>query len=337
MKTRQFLHVRSSRVRAVARALVVTGLLTGCVSPSLGDLIRLKDGGTIEGTILKQDDKRVWIDVGPDVLSFSVEEIDTVEADEHTPKADYQEQSLYHTADNPPELSPKAQAERVGPAVVKVATPKGLGSGVILNQQGHLITNAHVIQGETNIRVTTWLRENGSLERTTIENVEIVAVNNHVDLALLKMEHPDDGDFAFAPIDTDDDIQVGQTVFAIGNPLGLERTMSQGVISTTSRSVQGLTYIQTDTAINPGNSGGPLFNTKGEVIGITNMGATFAEGLNFAIPARYVRDFIHNREAFAYDKSNPNSGYQYKKPPKRKRFGVPPQLRDRRGSPSSGQ
>ncbi|MCA9295397.1 MAG: trypsin-like peptidase domain-containing protein, partial [Phycisphaerales bacterium] len=109
------------------------------------------------------------------------------------------------------------------------------------------------------------------------------------------------------------------------------RTLSQGVVSTTQRSFDGITYIQTDAAINPGNSGGPLFNTKGEVVGITNMGILGGEALGFAIPQRYVRDFIQNREAFAFDKDNPNSGHNYQKAPPRKEFGVAPQLRDATG------
>ena len=120
-------------------------------------------------------------------------------------------------------------------------------------------------------------------------------------------------------------------MFAIGNPLGLERTMNQGVVSTKHRNFDGLTYIQTDTAINPGNSGGPLFNTRGEVIGITNMGILFGEGLNFAIPARYLKDFLRNREAFVYDKDNPNAGHHYHQPPPRRRFGTPPALSGRPG------
>jgi serine protease Do len=126
----------------------------------------------------------------------------------------------------------------------------------------------------------------------------------------------------------DEELEIGQTVFAIGNPLGLERTLSQGVISTTQRSFDGVTYIQTDAAINPGNSGGPLFNTRGEVIGITNMGILGGEALGFAIPSRYVKDFIRNREAFAFDKDNPNSGHNYHKPPPRRNFDTPPQLKD---------
>jgi len=162
-------------------------------------------------------------------------------------------------------------------------------------------------------------------------DVEIVAVNNHLDLALLRMEHPDGEPFDFAPIETEERIEVGQTVFAIGNPLGLEQTMSQGVVSTKQRSFDGVTYIQTDTAVNPGNSGGPLFNTRGEIVGITNMKIPAGESLNFAIPARYVKDFVRNREAFAFDEKNPNSGHNYHDPPARRRFGAPPMLDDGSG------
>lgn len=116
--------------------------------------------------------------------------------------------------------------------------------------------------------------------------------------------------------------------FAIGSPLGLERTLSQGVVATTQRNFEGLTFIQTTAEINPGNSGGPLFNLRGEAIGVTNMKIPLGEGMGFAIPARYVRDFLRNHEAFAYSKENPNSGHNYKRGPERTEFGTPPMLRD---------
>ncbi len=115
-------------------------------------------------------------------------------------------------------------------------------------------------------------------------------------------------------------MEVGQAVFAIGNPLGLERTVTDGVISTKNRAFEGLVYIQTNADINPGNSGGPLFNLAGEVVGVTNMGYIFFGGLGFAIPIDYVKHFIDNRDAFAYDKDNPNTGYRYLQPePRRNR------------------
>ena len=146
----------------------------------------------------------------------------------------------------------------------------------------------------------------------------------------MQLTHPDNEPFEFSVLEQAETIEVGQTVFAIGNPLGLERSMSQGVISTKQRSFDGLTYIQTDAAINPGNSGGPLFNSQGEVVGITNMGIMAAESLNFAIPTRYVKDFIRNREAFAYDEKNPNAGHRYHNPPQRSENGISEQLKDGR-------
>jgi serine protease Do len=274
------------------------------------------------------------------VLRFSVDDIASIELDATEAPVALERESLFHTVDDPPLLSPREQAKRLGPSVIKVSAPSGVGSGVIINADGHAITNAHVIQGETALRVTVWLPEaDGSLKRMVIEDVEIIAVNNHLDLALLKIPRPEDVPFVFAPLESSERIEQGQVVFAIGNPLGLERTLSQGVISTTQRSFDGLTYIQTDTAINPGNSGGPLFNTKGEVVGITNMKLSgfFAEALGFAIPARYVRDFIRNREAFAFDKDNPNSGHTYHAPPPRTKFGIAPPLRDAGAGSETGR
>lgn len=295
-----------------------------------GDVVRLKSGGSVEGRILKRDDRRIWIDVGPTVIDFSMDDVESVGTlDGDRPRVATRELSLFSVADELTELPPKEQARLVGPTVIKVSTPAGLGSGVIVHPEGYAITNAHVIQGEATLRATVWLEQSdGSLRRTDIDDVEIIAVNNHVDLALVRMKHPDGKPFPFSPLAKADTIAVGETVFAIGNPLGLERTMTQGVVSTVSRNFAGLTYIQTDTPINPGNSGGPLFDTRGQVVGITNMGILGGEALGFAIPARYVKDFVQNREAFAYDKNNPNSGRNYHQPPARREFGVAPQLDD---------
>jgi serine protease Do len=314
-----------NRIRLVPVALLAAALLL----PAAADTVKLKSGGTLQGKVLKQSEKTIWLDVGPDVLSFDMDDVDSVELAEVTETAVTKSESIFHTARNLRELPPKEQAKRIGPAVIKVSTPGGLGSGVIINEDGYAITNAHVVQGETNLRATVWLpQSDDTLKRIIIEDIEIIALNNHIDLALLKIKHPDDEKFPFAPLELDEQLDIGQTVFAIGNPLGLERTLSQGVISTSQRSFSGLSYIQTDAAINPGNSGGPLFNTRGEVIGITNMGILGGEALGFAIPARYVKDFIRNREAFTFDKDNPNSGHNYHKPPPRRNFETPPQLKD---------
>ena len=310
---------------AIASALAASML----ASAALADIVRLKSGASIDGTVLKRTERRIWIDVGADVLSFSMDDVASVDSTSAAANVETKQDTLFSTASGLAELPPREQAKILGPAVIKVSTPGGLGSGVILSRDGYAITNAHVVQGETNLRATVWFAQSdGTLKRTDIDDVELVALNNHIDLALVKLKHPEGKDFLFAPVQDAEKLEIGQNVFAIGNPLGLERTLTQGVVSTTQRNFDGLTYIQTDTPINPGNSGGPLFNTKGEVIGITNMGIRGGEALGFAIPARYVKDFIRNREAFAYDRNNPNSGHNYQKPPSRTREGAPPTLKD---------
>ncbi len=327
----------TSQIRLLAAVLLCTALPFGAVPSASADIVRLKSGASVDGTVLKRTDRRIWIDVGPDVLSFDMNDVASVESQNASASVELKQDTLFATATGLSELPPREQAKILGPAVIKVSTPGGLGSGVILSRDGYAITNAHVVQGETNLRATVWFAQaDGTLKRTDIDNIELVAVNNHIDLALIKLTHPDGKDFLFAPVQDAEKLEIGQNVFAIGNPLGLERTLTQGVISTTQRSFDGLTYIQTDTPINPGNSGGPLFNTKGEVIGITNMGIRGGEALGFAIPARYVKDFIRNRESFAYDRNNPNSGHNYQKPPSRSKDGAPPALKDGSSSPTAG-
>lgn len=312
----------------IASAVVLSG---GAASLS-ADTVTLRSGVSIEGTVLKRTDRRVWIDVGPDVLALSVDDIDSVviaDPEGDGSISDLVEDGLFTTANDLADLPPREHARRIGPAVIKVSTPSGLGSGVIIHRDGYAITNAHVIQGETTLKATVWFPQpDGSLRRVIIDDVEIVATNNHLDLALVKMKHPDGAAFDVAPIQREERLDIGQPVFAIGNPLGLERTLTQGVVSTAQRSFGGLTYIQTDAPINPGNSGGPLFNSRGEVIGITNMGIPGGEALGFAIPARYVKDFVRNREAFLFDRDNPNSGHRYHAPPPRTAAGTAPELRD---------
>lgn len=294
------------------------------------DTIVLRDGQRIVAPVLKETRDRLWLDLGPTVIEVPLADIaERIRAAEGDREQEASENGrIYFTAASLPERTAEEQARRFGDAVIKVSTPSGLGSGFIIHPDGYAITNAHVIQNERRIRCTVWERSELEFRRFMVEDVRIIAVNDHLDLALIKLDHPDGKQFTRVYIQQDDTVAPGQPVFAIGNPLGLERTLSRGVVSVTNRSFEGLAFIQTDTQINPGNSGGPLFNDKGEVIGVTNMGIPFGEGLNFAIPARYLRDFIRNREAFAYDSEKPNSGYSYNPPPPRRTHGVPPMLRD---------
>jgi serine protease Do len=99
------------------------------------------------------------------------------------------------------------------------------------------------------------------------------------------------------------------------------------IVSTRSRNFEGRLYIQTTTLINPGNSGGPLFNLRGEVVGVTSMGFRYLAGLNFAVPVDVVQRFVLNRDAFAYDEDNPNSGVRYLQPGSRRNMSAPPSSR----------
>jgi serine protease Do len=220
------------------------------------------------------------------------------------------------------DVAPRPVRELVGAlgeAVVQVRTPGGLGSGFLINEDGFLITNFHVIEGETQISVEVYWSRNGQLERKTYKQVRIVAMNKFQDLALLKIDDADAPQFKYVPLGNADALSVGERVFAIGSPLGLERTVTEGILSTKTRELQGSLYLQTTAQINPGNSGGPLFNLKGEVVGVTNMKITFGEGLGFAIPVEALKFFLDHRDAYAYSNENPSNPYRYLEPPNRTR------------------
>lgn len=290
------------------------------MTPSLAEIIELKTGHKLEGDVLKQQADTLYVDIGIDVVKVPLNQIKSRRAgnDSGTATTQIQKHQLYRTAQLP-RRSIKELTEKFGEGVVLVQTPGGLGSGFIVNENGFCVTNYHVIEKETRIATTIFHRgEDGSFNRRRIDDVRIVALNPFFDLALLQI--PVQKDLAFKPVflATEEDLQEGEEVFAIGNPLGLERSVSQGIIGTKNRNFRGQVYIQTTAEINPGNSGGPLFNARGEVIGVTNMKLLFAEGLGFAIPSPYVKLFLDNHEAFAFDRNNPNTGFRYLDPPRRK-------------------
>ncbi|MCB9838387.1 MAG: trypsin-like peptidase domain-containing protein [Phycisphaeraceae bacterium] len=318
---------------AIAIAAAILATTHAALAADALDRVTMTDGQVVEAPILKETDEAVWLDLGSDVLRVRRDQIETIEHAQtaEQPQDESATDTLFRSAQSLPVRNPEDLAKRFGEAVIKVSTPSGLGSGFLIHPDGYAITNAHVIQGETKIKATVFSQEQLEFRRDVIDDVQIVAVNNHLDLALIKLKQPEGKPFPTVYVQGAEKLSAGEGVFAIGSPLGLERTLSRGVIATTQRNFDGLTYIQTTTAINPGNSGGPLFNDRGEVIGVTNMKIPFGEGLGFAIPARYVRDFIRNYDAFAYDRDNPNSGYSYDEPPTRRNFNKPPMLDDETG------
>ena len=311
-------------------------LSLACVVAVNADELQLKDKAAISGKILAEKSDVVVVDVGYTVLLVPRSQITKItKADALKPdKADKgdkkktptpapalpaeSKQGLFSTATTPgPERTVRELVAQLGEAVVQVRTPGGLGSGFILNEDGYLITNFHVIEGETQISIELYAHKAGQLERKNYKQIRIVAMNKFADLALLKIEDKDAPKFSRVLLGDADALSVGERVFAIGSPLGLERTVTEGILSTKTRQMQGSLYLQTTAQINPGNSGGPLFNLRGEVVGVTNMKITMGEGLGFAIPVEHVKYFLNHRDAYAYDSDNPSNAYRYLEPPSR--------------------
>jgi serine protease Do len=316
-------------------ALII--LSFGVFCDVLADTVVLKEGQRLTGDILVDKQAYLVIDIGIDVLKIPKEQIlelqyssepsETGDAEANRPGTEPNglgrtPGQLYYTA-SLQKTTIENCVQSFSEAVVKVSSPAGMGSGFFINEDGFLITNYHVIEKETRIEVTMFEKARDGFERRKFKKVRIEAINPFVDLALLKVEDLEDANIKFVYLGDTDRIEVGEKVFAIGNPLGLERTVTDGLISTKNRAFEGLVYVQTNADINPGNSGGPLFNLAGEVVGVTNMGYIFFGGLGFAIPVDYVKHFIENRDAFAYDKDNPNTGFKYLQPDRRRNRDKP--------------
>ena len=308
------------------------GLLLLSALASSAATVQLKDKASVTGTILADKADQVVVDIGYTTLVIPRSQIlQVLKEDVGSPaskpvpgsglakvNAVVGAKEFFTTSATPPrERSVRDLVNQLGEAVVQVRTPGGLGSGFFINEEGFLITNFHVTEGETQISVEVYHQTDGQLDRRVYKQVRIVALNKFADLALLKIEDKDAPKFAHTDLGDSDSLAVGERVFAIGSPLGLERTVTEGIISTTTRQLQGDLYLQTTAQINPGNSGGPLFNLRGEVIGVTNMKITIGEGLGFAIPIDQVRFFLKHRDAYSYDNDNPSNPYHYLQPPSR--------------------
>ncbi|MEW6399916.1 MAG: trypsin-like peptidase domain-containing protein [Bacillota bacterium] len=204
----------------------------------------------------------------------------------------------------PEEIPPgtvTAVYNRVAPAVVKMEVSKvtqgffgpqseqGTGSGVIVDGRGYIMTNYHVVQGAREVKVTL-------VDGVTVDGV-VTGTDPGNDLAVVKI-NPSGHDLGVAVLGDSDRVQVGELAIAIGNPFGLDRTVTVGIISGRDRQMMGVTgrtirgLLQTDAAINPGNSGGPLLNARGEVVGINTAIQSPVEGsvgIGFAIPINTAR------------------------------------------------
>lgn len=192
--------------------------------------------------------------------------------------------------------------ERAGPSVVHItarvitmsfffgpSASEGTGSGFIYDESGHIVTNYHVVEGAESIEV--------KFSDDEIFPAHVIGTDPGNDLAVLAL---DDSPGTVTPLilGTSDDLRVGQRAIAIGNPFGLDRTLTTGVVSALGRPLQTdndnyiFNVIQTDAAINPGNSGGPLLNSRGEVIGVNTAVRQNAEGIGFAVPVDTVKRVV---------------------------------------------
>jgi S1-C subfamily serine protease len=182
-----------------------------------------------------------------------------------------------------------------------LAVPRGTGSGFVWDAQGHVITNFHVIQGADAARVT--------LHDRSVWDARLVGVSPRNDIAVLRIE-AQAANLTPIPVGASSDLAVGQQVFAIGSPFGLDYTLSTGIISGLGREIEGVTgipitgAIQTDAAINPGNSGGPLLDSSGRLIGMNTSilspsGAS--AGIGFAVPVDTIARVVPNLIRYGRD------------------------------------
>src|SRR5207244_12415455 len=165
----------------------------------------------------------------------------------------------------------------------------GLGSGFIINSTGFIVTNNHVVEGATEIKVTLATKEEF--------DATLVGRDPKTDLALIKVKNGKP--LPTVPFGNSDALEVGEWVLAIGNPFGLGHTVTAGIVSAKERFFGAGPYddfIQTDASINPGNSGGPLFNTAGEVVGVSAAIIQGGQGIGFAIPINIVKQVVTQLE-----------------------------------------
>lgn len=200
---------------------------------------------------------------------------------------------------------PHEEGERGNTSIV-VGRQRSVGSGFVIDPDGYIMTNAHVVNGAQRIQVVISPADaNGSLAsalsgKAKVLPARIVGVTSEIDLALLKVE----AKLPALPLATYTKVRQGEIVFAFGSPGGLRNTITRGIISSVARQTDPdspLIYIQTDASINPGNSGGPLVNSRGEVVGVNTFilsQSGGSEGLNFAVPCATARTVFKQLQKF---------------------------------------
>lgn len=293
-----------------------SGMLHGSVPPAHGS-VPPPGGGTATGAPSGLRPRRGWVPVVgvaaaaavlASVGTAGLLEVLSPETTQPTSLADVGQSTeprtvpvANSTSENPNwEAVTKAVAPSVVAIEVQTQAGAGEGSGVVIDEKGHILTNNHVVEGAVGDTVQVTLNDGRLFEAT------IVGTDSTTDLAVVQIKDAP-GDLVPASLGDSDEVSVGESVLAVGNPLGLANTATTGIVSAVDRpvSASGTTggtsvvtnAIQIDAAVNPGNSGGPLFNAQGEVIGITSSIATMSSGdsqsgsigLGFAIPVNLAK------------------------------------------------
>ena len=204
----------------------------------------------------------------------------------------------------------RALTQKVSPAVVEIMVTgyssaegsdnqeaaaltrqRSTGSGVVIDAEGYIITNAHVVRGAINVRVL--IAASRRSESGAPLDAKIIGIDRGTDIALIKVDRPN---LAVLPLGDSDALRQGDLVLAVGSPLGLQNSVSMGIVSSPARQISEdnpLAYIQTDASINPGNSGGALINTEGQLMGINSFIYTQSggsQGIGFAVPSNIVQN-----------------------------------------------
>jgi len=168
--------------------------------------------------------------------------------------------------------------------VVTIVTDLSQGTGFLIEENGYVVTNAHVMENAKSAGIYTYDGE--------MHQVSLIGTNSEMDVCLLKIQ----GTYPALKLGNSNDVSIGESVIAIGNPLGLQFSVTEGIISAIHREgSNGLeAYFQTDAALNPGNSGGPLIDKQGKAIGINNFKTSEGESLGFALESNWLKDTINN-------------------------------------------
>lgn len=259
--------------------LSLTLVFTLILSSSYAASIKLKNGQSVEGKILEKTNSYIKIDFYGVPLTYFLDQIDTIDGEHVYAPAASQVGPTYAR-------EPKQIFQEISPAVVYITTrtvveEEYLGSGFIIDSEGVVITNYHVIQSAKDINVRL-------KDGTSYPASGVIYYDANQDACILKINA---NNLPTIPLGDSSNLQIGEKIYCIGNPLGLEYSFSDGLLSGV-RDYQELKYLQFTAPVSPGNSGGPLINPQGEAIGIVTFLLVGGQNLNFALAINEIKPFI---------------------------------------------